>query len=77
MKKPISGALGSVAKASAKPSVIGAPCGRLASRSNSNRSKGLMPRARLVVFEDSGHALYAEETALFTETVDAFLPRDP
>ena len=37
----------------------------------------LMPRARLVVFEDSGHALYAEETALFTETADAFLPRDP
>jgi len=35
----------------------------------------LMPRARLVVFEDSGHALYAEETALFAETMDAFLPR--
>jgi len=35
----------------------------------------LMPRARLVVFEDSGHALYAEETARFVETLDAFLPR--
>jgi len=35
----------------------------------------LMPHARLVVFEDSGHALYAEETARFVETVDAFLPR--
>jgi proline iminopeptidase len=34
----------------------------------------LMPHARLVVFEDSGHALYAEETARFVETVDAFLP---
>lgn len=35
----------------------------------------LMPRARLVVFEDSGHALYAEETARFVEVLDAFLPR--
>jgi proline iminopeptidase len=37
----------------------------------------LMPRARLVIFEDSGHALYAEETARFVEVLDAFLPRDP
>jgi len=37
----------------------------------------LMPHATLVVFEDSGHALYAEETARFVETVDAFLPRAP
>lgn len=36
---------------------------------------GLMPHARLVVFEDSGHALYAEETDRFVETLDAFLPR--
>ena len=35
----------------------------------------LMPRARLVVFEDSGHALYAEETARFVEVLDPFLPR--
>jgi proline iminopeptidase len=35
----------------------------------------LIPHARLVVFEDSGHALYAEETARFVETVDEFLPR--
>lgn len=35
----------------------------------------LMPHARLVVFEDSGHALYAEETARFVEVMDAFLPR--
>ncbi len=35
----------------------------------------LLPHARLVVFEDSGHALYAEETARFVETLDAFLPR--
>ena len=37
----------------------------------------LLPHARLVVFEDSGHALYVEETARFVETVDAFLPRRP
>jgi proline iminopeptidase len=37
----------------------------------------LMPRARLVVFEDSGHALYAEETARFVEVLDPFLPRTP
>ncbi len=36
----------------------------------------LMPHARLVVFEDSGHALYAEETDRFVETLDTFLPRD-
>jgi proline iminopeptidase len=35
----------------------------------------LMPRARLVLFEDSGHALYAEETARFVEVLDPFLPR--
>jgi proline iminopeptidase len=34
-----------------------------------------MPRARLVVFEDSGHALYAEETARFVAVLDPFLPR--
>ncbi|HXY20760.1 MAG TPA: alpha/beta fold hydrolase [Gemmatimonadales bacterium] len=33
-----------------------------------------MPHARLVVFEDSGHALYAEETARFVEVLDSFLP---
>ena len=37
----------------------------------------LMPHAQLVVFEDSGHALYAEETARFVKVVDAFLPRAP
>ncbi len=36
---------------------------------------GLLPRARLVVFEDSGHALYAEESERFVEVVDEFLPR--
>jgi proline iminopeptidase len=35
----------------------------------------LMPDARLVVFEDSGHALYAEETERFVREMDAFLPR--
>ncbi len=35
----------------------------------------LLPRARLAVFEDSGHALYAEETARFVEVLDPFLPR--
>jgi proline iminopeptidase len=35
----------------------------------------LLPHVRLVEFEDSGHALYAEETARFVEVVDAFLPR--
>ncbi len=34
----------------------------------------LMPRARLVVFEDSGHALYAEETDRFVMALDAFPP---
>lgn len=33
----------------------------------------LLPRARLVVFEDSGHALYAEETERFVREMDAFL----
>jgi proline iminopeptidase len=37
----------------------------------------LMPHARLVVFEDSGHALYAEETERFAEVMDAFLPKAP
>ena len=36
----------------------------------------LLPHARLVVFEDSGHALYAEETEKFERELDAFLPRD-
>jgi proline iminopeptidase len=35
----------------------------------------LMPDARLVVFEDSGHALYAEETERFVRELDAFLPK--
>jgi proline iminopeptidase len=35
----------------------------------------LLPHARLVVFEDSGHALYAEETARCLEVLDGFLPR--
>lgn len=35
----------------------------------------LLPHARLVVFEDSGHALYAEETERFVQVVDEFLPR--
>ena len=36
-----------------------------------------LPRARLVVFEDSGHTLYAEETGRFVEVLDPFLPREP
>jgi pimeloyl-ACP methyl ester carboxylesterase len=36
----------------------------------------LLPSARLVVFEDSGHALYAEETDRFVRELDAFLPKD-
>lgn len=35
-----------------------------------------MPNARLVVFEDSGHALYAEETEKFVAVLDEFLPQD-
>ena len=35
----------------------------------------LLPHARLAVFEDSGHALYAEETDRFVRELDAFLPR--
>lgn len=35
----------------------------------------LLPSARLVVFEDSGHALYAEEPDRFVEELDRFLPR--
>ncbi|MDP3773557.1 MAG: alpha/beta hydrolase [Gemmatimonadales bacterium] len=34
-----------------------------------------MPGARLVVFEDSGHALYAEETGKFVRVLDEFLPK--
>ncbi len=34
----------------------------------------LMPHARLEIFEDSGHALYAEETEKFVQVLDAFLP---
>jgi proline iminopeptidase len=34
----------------------------------------LLPDARLVVFEDSGHALYAEETDRFVQVLDEFLP---
>ena len=33
-----------------------------------------LPNARLVVFEDSGHALYAEEPERFVRELDAFLP---
>lgn len=36
----------------------------------------LLPHARLVVFEDSGHTLYFEETEKFVRELDAFLPRD-
>jgi len=32
--------------------------------------------AELVVFEDSGHVPYVEETARFVEVLDRFLPRD-
>jgi len=35
----------------------------------------MIPNARLVVFEDSGHALYAEETERFVSELGAFLPR--
>jgi proline iminopeptidase len=42
---------------------------------SSEELTALMPHARLVVFEDAGHALYAEETARFVSTLDAFLPR--
>ena len=34
-----------------------------------------IPGARLVVFEDSGHALYTEETDRFVRELDEFLPR--
>jgi proline iminopeptidase len=33
-----------------------------------------IPRARLVVFEDSGHTLYTEETERFVATLAPFLP---
>lgn len=35
----------------------------------------LVPNARLVVFEDSGHALYVEETERFVEVMGPFLPK--
>jgi len=38
---------------------------------------GLLPDARLVVFENSGHALYAEETKRFVTELDEFLPKHP
>lgn len=44
---------------------------------SSEELAALMPHARLIVFEDSGHALYAEETARFAQVMDAFLPRAP
>ena len=34
-----------------------------------------IPGARLVVFEDSGHALYSEETDRFVALLDEFLPK--
>lgn len=42
---------------------------------SSEEVAALLPHARLVVFEDSGHALYAEEPRRFVATADAFLPR--
>ena len=36
-----------------------------------------LPHARLVVFEDSGHTLYVEETERFVAELDPFLPRAP
>ena len=33
-----------------------------------------LPHARLVIFEDSGHTLYTEETERFVEVLDPFLP---
>ena len=33
-----------------------------------------LPHARLVVFEDSGHTLYTEETERFVQVLDPFLP---
>lgn len=35
-----------------------------------------IPGSRLVVFEDSGHALYTEETEKFVAEMDAFLPSE-
>ena len=32
-----------------------------------------MPNARLIVFAESGHSPFIEETSLFAQTVDAFL----
>lgn len=34
----------------------------------------LLPDARLVIFEQSGHALYVEETERFVAELDEFLP---
>ncbi len=42
---------------------------------SSEKIAELLPDGRLVVFEDSGHALYAEETDRFVQELDAFLPR--
>jgi len=35
-----------------------------------------LPHARLEVFDDSGHALYTEETERFVRVLDPFLPRE-
>jgi proline iminopeptidase len=40
----------------------------------SERLAAALPDARLVVFEDSGHALYAEETERFVEVLHGWLP---
>jgi pimeloyl-ACP methyl ester carboxylesterase len=41
----------------------------------SERLVDLVPHAQLVVFEDSGHALYVEETEKFVTELNEFLPR--
>ena len=43
--------------------------------SSSETLASLLPNARLVVFEDSGHALYTEETDRFVQVLDEFLPK--
>lgn len=35
-----------------------------------------IPDAKLIIFEQSGHAPFIEERALFMQTVEAFLTRD-
>ena len=35
-----------------------------------------LPDGRLEIFDDSGHALYAEETEKFVRVLDGFLPKD-